>query len=328
MKKLFYVVMVLVVFAGCKKSSTDYIGNWIKKSDFEGIPRANASSFVIADKVYLGMGFNSSQVDEYLKDFWMYDTTHDFWTKLTDFPGEPRIGGVTFVINGKGYLGLGYNGKIKLKDFWEFNPATNLWTRKADFGGTARYDAIGFALGNKGYMGTGYDDFQNRDCWQYDPTTDAWTQIASVGGSKRQGAVAFTINEKAYVCTGVSDGVNQTDLWEFDPTTGTWTEKAKINYNTSWTIARINGTAFTLGSKAYVGLGYISGVRNDFWEYDPTADTWTDKTAFEGAGRQNAVSFVFNGRAFVATGYTGSSYFADMWEFKPFDAVNTDDNGL
>ena len=325
MKKLFFVVMVLVLFLGCKKDSTEYIGNWIKKSDFEGIPRGNAVSFVLGDKVYFGTGFNSDQDDEYLKDFWMYDTTRDFWTKLSDFPGEARIGGVAITINGKGYVGLGYNGKVKLKDFWEFDPATSLWTRKADFGGSARYGAVGFALGTKGYLGTGYDDNDNRDFWEYNPATNQWTQVASMGGSKRQDAVAFVINEKAYVCTGINNGTNLTDLWQFDPVTGAWTQKTDIDDDDSWTITRSNGIAFTLGSKSYVGLGYSSGVRSDIWEYDPVADIWTDKTDFEGSARQNAVSFVVNNRAYVASGRNGSYFFDDIWEFKPFDEADTDD---
>jgi N-acetylneuraminic acid mutarotase len=326
MKKLLLIVMVLVLFLGCKKSTTEYIGNWIKKSDFEGIPRGNSVSFVIGDKVYIGTGFNSDQDNEYLSDFWMYDSTRDFWTKLTNpFPGVARIGAVAFTVNGKGYVGLGYDGNVKLKDFYELDPATNVWTRKSDFGGSARYDAVGFSLGSKGYLGTGYDDYENRDFWEYNPTADTWTQIASMGGSKRRAAVAFVMNDKAYVTTGTSNGVNQTDLWMFDPSTGAWTEKNKINATDTWTITRTYGTAFTFGNKAYVGLGYTSGVRQDFWEYDPTADTWTNKTAFEGSARQNVVSYVVNNKAYVATGRSGSYYFSDIWEFKPFDAVNTDD---
>lgn len=328
MKKLFLMVMVLVLFLGCKKSTVEYIGNWIKRSDFEGIPRGSAVSFVLGDKVYFGTGFNSGQDTEYLKDFWMYDMTRDYWTKLTDFPGEPRIGAVAFTINGKAYVGLGYNGKVKLKDFWEFNPTTNLWTQKADFLGSARYGAVAFSLGNKGYAGTGYDDNDNRDFYSYDPTTNTWTQIASMGGSKRQYGVAFTINEKAYVTTGINNGTNQTDLWMFDPTTGAWTQKAAINYDTSWTIVRSSGTAFTLGSKCYVGLGYNSGVRKDFWEYDPALDTWTNKTDFEGSARQNASSFVINNRAFIIGGQSSSYFFDDIWELKPYDAVDDTDNGI
>jgi len=325
MKKLIYVFMVLVLFSGCSKDVTEYIGNWIKKSDFEGIPRGNAVSFVLGDKVYFGTGYNSDQEDEYLKDFWMYDTARDFWTKLSDFPGEARIGGVAFTINGKGYMGLGYNGKVKLKDFWEFDPTTNIWTRKTDFGGSARYGAVGFALANKGYLGTGYDDNDNRDFWEYNPTTNQWTQIASIGGSKRQDAVAFTINEKAYVCTGINNGTNLTDLWQFDPATGAWTQKTDIDNDDSWTITRSNATAFTLGNKSYVGLGYSSGVRGDIWEYDPATDLWTDKTDFEGSARQNAVSFVVNDRAYIASGRSSSYYFDDIWEFKPNDELDEDD---
>jgi len=321
MKKLFFVVMVLVLSLSCKKNSTVSIGNWLIRSSFEGIPRGNAASFVLGDKVYLGTGFNGNQTDEYLKDFWMWDTSRDFWTKLSDFPGEPRIGGVAFTINGKGYLGIGYNGKEKLKDFWEFDPATNLWTRKADFGGSARYGAVGFSLGNKGYLGTGFDNNDNRDFWQYDPSTNQWSQIASMGGEKRENAVAFTINGKAYVCTGVNNGVNLIDLWQFDPGNGAWTEKNKINVNTAWTVVRANGCAFTLGTKSYVGFGYNSGVRNDIWEYDPVGDTWTIKTPFEGSARQDAVSIVVNNRAYIATGRSGSAFFDDVWEFKPSDAM-------
>jgi len=306
-------------------------------SSFEGIPRGNAASFVIGDKVYLGLGFNSAQtngsLNYYLQDFYMWNTTLGFWVPLADFPGQPRIGAVTFVINGKGYLGCGYNGITKLKDFWEFDPsagANGTWTQKADFalgtstGDKARYGAVGFALGNLGYIGTGKgnDDNNMRDFYQYDPSTDKWTQIASMGGDGRMGAVAFTYNGKAYVTTGANNGLNLLDLWMFDPTaTPTWTQKAKLNENTAWTISRSNGSAFVLGSKAYVCLGYSSGVRVDCWEYDFTGDTWTKKTDFEGSARQDAVSIVVGQRAYIATGRSGSAFYNDIWEFKPFDAM-------
>jgi N-acetylneuraminic acid mutarotase len=325
MKKLFLLVMVLVSLGGCKKSSVDYIGNWIKQGAFDGYQRGGAVSFVIGDKVYFGTGFNSNLDTTYLKDFRVLDPTMNTWLKLGDFPGEPRQGAVAFAIDGKGYMGLGYNGHIKLKDFWEFDPTTKSWTQKADFLGTARYGAVGFALGTKGYVGTGYDNNDTKDFYQYDPATDQWSQIASIGGDKRQYGVAFTINSKAYVCTGVDNGINLVDMWEFDPSTGKWTEKNKLTYNTSWTITRSGGTGFALGSKGYVCLGYNSGVRKDCWEYDPTLDTWTNKTDFEGSARQNACCYVLNNRAFIMCGQSSSYFFDDVWELKPFDALDTDD---
>ncbi len=326
-------MLVLVLFLGCKKSSTSYVGNWVAASSFEGIPRGNAASFVIGDKVYLGMGFNNAQtntaLNAYLQDFWMWDTTRDFWTQLSDFPGQPRIGAVTFVLNGKAYMGCGYNGITRLKDFWEFDPATKIWTQKADFAAEtsvndkSRYGAVSFAINNLGYIGTGRGENDNymRDFYQYDPANDKWTQIASMGGDGRTGAVAVTYNGKAYVTTGANNGSNLIDMWMYDPSTAVWTAKAKLNVNTAWTIPRTDGSAFILGSKAYICLGYNSGVRVDCWEYDFTQDTWTKKTDFEASARQNAVSIVVNNRAFIATGRSGNSYFNDIWEFKPADAV-------
>jgi N-acetylneuraminic acid mutarotase len=335
MKKLFLVMFVLVLFMGCKKSSTAvYVGNWTAASSFEGISRGNATSFVIGDKVYLGMGFNNQQtntaLNPYLSDFWMWDTAKDFWTKLSSFPGSPRIGAVSFVINGKGYMGCGYNGSTKLKDFWEFNPADNSWTQKADFAhdgistdDKSRYGAIAFTLGNYGYVGTGKgnDDNNMRDFYKYDPSNDSWTQIASMGGDGRMGAVSFTYDGKAYVTTGVNNGISLLDMWMFDPASSTWTQKAKLNVNTAWTITRSNASAFVLGSKAYICGGYNSGVRVDCWEYNFADDSWTKKTDFEGSARQDAVSIVVNEKAYIATGRNGNSFFNDIWEFRPFDSV-------
>ncbi len=325
-KNLFFIGVAFILLTGCSKESTSYDGNWVKQSDFEGIKRSDAVSFVIDGKVYFGTGYNSNEEEEYMKDFWTYDPKQDYWTRLPDFPGEARGGGIAFTINGKGYVGIGYNGKEKLKDFWEFDPATNSWTRLADFAGSARYASVGFALINKGYIGTGYDGSENRDFWEFDPALNHWSQIASVGGSKRENAMAFTIKGKAYICGGTNNGIYLTDLWEFEPSTGLWTQKGDLDENDDWTIIRSGACAFTLGSKSYICLGYYSsGTRNDVWEYDPSGDTWTRKYDFEGTGRQNALSFVVNDRAYIALGKSSSYFFDDVWEFRPFEKSDTDD---
>lgn len=325
MKKLLLILMVGLCFMGCSDDDDDDMGNWIKQSDFEGIPRSNAFSFVLNNRVYVGTGYNDDADDEYLNDFWMYDPGSDFWVKVADFPGEGRTSAVSFVIDGKAYVGTGYNGKEKLKDFWEYDPSANVWTRKADFGGSARYGAVGFALGNKGYLGTGYDGNDNRDFWVYDPSTDQWSQTVSMGGSKRKNASVFILDGKAYICAGINNGVYQTDLWQFDPATTTWTQKVDLDDDDDWTIIRNLGVAFSLNGKGYVGLGDCSGVRSDIWEYDPSQDTWTSKTDFEGSSRSEAVSYVINNRAYIALGRSGSYYFDDVWEFRPDEEYDDED---
>jgi N-acetylneuraminic acid mutarotase len=115
---------------------------------------SDASYFTIGSKAYTGTGLGGLQ-------FWEYDATADTWNRKTDSPGNgyasgfainnlgyvaggeenwsfdpvnnswsqvaffvnDRIGGSTFVINGKAYFACGGNGQIGLvNEFWEFTP--------------------------------------------------------------------------------------------------------------------------------------------------------------------------------------------------------------
>ncbi len=325
-KSLFLFLMAALFLTACSNDDdTDTLGNWIEQSDFEGLPRSNAVSFVVNNYVYVGTGYNDDADSEYMNDFWKYDPANDSWVKVADFPGAGRSGAVAFVIGNKAYVGTGYNGKDRLKDFWEFDPAANSWTRKADFGGTARYGCVSFAIGNNGYIGTGYDGNDNRDFWIYDPATDQWSQTVSIGGSKRKNATAFVLDGKAYVCTGINNGVYQKDLWQFDPATSTWTEKVALDDDDDWTIYCSQAVSFALNGKGYIALGENSGVKSEIWEYNPSQNTWTDKTDFEGSARQEAIAYVVNSRAFVGLGRSGSYYFDDIWECKPNDEYDDED---
>jgi len=328
MKTLLIVVLGLFLFVGCTNNDDDPLGNWVEKSSFEGLPRGSAVSFVIGDKAYVGLGYNDDADEEYLRDFWMYNVSTDSWTQVADFPGVGRTAAVAFTVNGKGYVGTGYDGdnSLKLKDLWEYDPTANTWTQKDDFLGAARYKAVAFSLGNYGYIGTGYIDgsVDINDFYRFDPSAASgsqWLKVQSITGKKRHGATAFTYNGKAYVCTGISSGVSLTDMYEYDPATNLWTEKIDLDDDDDWSIVRQNASSFVLDGKAYVFLGESSSssTLSDVWEYDFAADTWVEKTGFEGAARTDAVSFSVGGKAILATGQSGSYYLYDVWEFKAYE---------
>lgn len=323
-------LMLLLLIGACKETDTETIGNWVKKSDFEGLPRSMAVSFVIDDFAYVGLGYNDDSDNEYLTDFWKCDPSNEQWTRIADFPGSGRSSAVAFSVNGKGYVGTGYDGENKLKDIWEYDPDLNVWTRKDDFAGGARFKAVAFSLGDYGYLGTGYgDDLVDKiDFFRFDPTAAAgnqWSKVRSIGGSKRRGATAFTYDGKAYVCTGINNGDFLTDMWEYDPTADSWTKKIDLDYDDSWSILRQNACSFVLGGKGYVVAGEKTGTLRDIWEYDFTANTWNEKTDLEGAARSNAVAFTVGGKAIITTGQTGSYYLDDVYEFKPYEDYSEDD---
>ncbi len=326
-----WIVIMLPLFSACDLGSSDEddtLGNWIRRSDFEGVPRSNAVTFTIGNYAYVGLGYNG---EDDLRDFWRYDPTLDFWQKVDSFPGSARRAAVAFSIGDKGYIGTGYNNDLpveELNDFWEFNPsapAGRQWTRKADFMGTARYNAVGFSINGKGYIGTGYDGNWLKDFYEYDPSADQWTQVVSLGGSKREEGVAYVINNKAYVTSGQNNGAYVYDLWEFDPTALQWTQKTDINDDDDYVIYRSGAVAGGLNGLGYIMTGTNGTSLKTVWEYDAAADVWEEKTGLEGAARINAACFVVNDRLFITTGNSGGTRLDDTWEFKPMDEYNEED---
>ena len=323
---LFATFIMSLTLVGCSNDNSDdeLLGNWIKKSAFDGPARSSATSFVIGTYAYVVTGYTG---DGYLKDLWVYNSTGDYWEQKADFKGVARSSASGFELNGKGYIGLGYDGTNKLKDFYEYNPATNVWEQKADFAGTARYSAVGFQVGGKAYFGTGYDGNYLKDFYQYNQDSNTWTQVNGFSGDKRRNATVFVINNKAYLGTGVNSGINQNDFWQFDPSTDLWTKKRNLDDSESdhdtYYIKRTNASSFAMN-----GLGYIlcgEGLKS-VWEYNPVTDLWKERTALEGSSRTDAIGFAINDRGFVLLGRSGSSYFDDAWEFKPLEEQNDDDN--
>jgi N-acetylneuraminic acid mutarotase len=190
------------------------------------------------------------------------------------------------------------------------------------FGGSARSSAVSFSIGDKGYIGTGItnETIQRvKDFWSYDASKKIWSQIAEFGGTGRNNAVSFVVGGKAYVGTGFDgnltvDNGYKKDFWQYDPATNKWTQVADYLGGT-----RMYSSAFVVGNKAYVGLGWNgSGYYQDFYTYDPAADKWTEVATFVGGKRRSATTFVLNNKAYVGFGTNNSSANTkDIYEFDP-----------
>ncbi len=267
--------------------------SWTQKADFGGGVRCNAAAFALSNKGYVGTGQTSTQL---FKDFWEYNPATNKWTRKADFGGVTRKCATGFAISSgninKGYIGTGLLPvgltPLNLQDFWEYDPDTNTWSQKTDFPGTPRYAAVGFSIGNKGYLGTGINYVNSttitwyKDFYEYDPSIDLWTMKTDFGGTARAFAVGFSINStKGYISTGNTNEGLKNDFWEYDPTNtetgGTWTQRTDFAGT-----PRDGATGFSIGTKGYIGTGYIyQGIYlKDFWEYSQSTNVWSQKTDF------------------------------------------------
>lgn len=100
-----------------------------------------------------------------------------------------------------------------------------------------------------------------------------------------------------------------------------WYQKAHIGGD-----ARHRCTAFSIGNKGYYGGGHINSGASinyqDYWEYDPATNSWTQIADFGGGLRYHSSAFTIGNAAYVGCGENGSSeYTNDWWKYLP--EVNT-----
>ena len=150
--------------------------------------------------------------------------------------------------------------------------------------------------------------------FHYSSAQYSWAQKANYLGGAKYGAIAFSIGTKGYIGAGLNSATAVTnDFWEYDPQTGAWTQKANIG-----TLGRFGAVGFAIGNYGYVGLGttYYDGGYNyvwstDFWQYDPTSNTWTQKGNFPGSGTYGISTFVIGNKGYIGGGWG----YNDFWQY-------------
>ncbi|MGC4022845.1 MAG: kelch repeat-containing protein [Cyclobacteriaceae bacterium] len=347
-----------ITFMSCNNTSstTTLPGSWDKIGDFEGIPRSGSSTFIIDGNAYVGGGFNYEAVGQVatptgrLNDFWKYDPVDDTWTQVASFPGTARSNAIAFSLNGKGYVGTGFDGTNPLSDFYEYDPtigSKGKWRRIADFGYStdqqdtsisARYGCVAFTVKNRAFVGGGHYLSDLKDLWEYDQVNNVWIQRPSIGGSKRQNGFVMNINDVAYVGGGTDNSQYVKDFYKF--------EIDKLDSNGSpWTALNgltgkdANGNAitqprprelastFAIGNFGYLVCGSTNGPLSDTWQYDPTKDSWIQYFSFSsnspiaGSARSSASGFALTSSigtfGYCVTGGSGNTKFDDCWRFNP-----------
>ena len=220
------------------------------------------------------------------------------WVQKADFGGGGAYLMASFVIGTKAYVGTAHSSTAPYyhKFFYEYNPTNNTWTKKLDLAGEARDHAIGFSIDGYGYICCGSSHIGGshvlKDHWRYDPSGNSWTQMTDFGGIGRSGPYGFSIGNYGYVGGGAGWGTGTlTDFWRYDPSGDSWAQMADLPGD-----SRMYGESFVIGSYGYVCTGWHQpnggGYRlKELWQYDPSGDSWTQKTDFPGTARHGVATW-------------------------------------
>jgi N-acetylneuraminic acid mutarotase len=100
-----------------------------------------------------------------------------------------------------------------------------------------------------------------------------------------------------------------------------WTQKASVPGP-----GRHRGVALSIGNRGYAGLGHVNAIvdilYDDWWEYDPGTNSWTQKANFAPGPRMHATGFTIGNYGYVGTGRDNSGVQqSDLYRYDP--ATNT-----
>jgi len=138
----------------------------------------------------------------------------------------------------------------------------------------------------------------------------------------------FTSGTKTYTVTA-ADATTQNYVVTISYGGGTWTKMADFGG-----LARKEavGFGFSATSKGYVGTGMNgSTYYSDFWEYNASTNAWTQKADFgvhEEEDTPLVRAFAIGTKGYVGTGYDGTTYYNDLWEYDPATNVWTKKDDL
>ena len=299
--------------------------NWTVSSNFIGDGRHHPITFSNDNFGFVVSG-------SYLNDMFKYDKINNSWTQLQDFPGFGRSYSYAVSVGDKAYLGFGStdNGFFPV-DWWEYDMINDNWSQLSSFIGDGRNHPAMIVVNNKIYVGCGSNDNGNLgDWWEYDISSDNWTQKSDIIGLNRHHPYYFGIGNYAYVGFGhgsisgpgsnpSSNSYIYNDFYRYDPSNDSWLQLSNFQSE-----ARVAGTQFS-----YEGKGYIlSGDGDDhnplsygeFWQYDPSNDSWMQLPDHPGDAIWAPGSFVIGCDAFFLLGqnnnYNNPTFPVAMYKYK------------
>ncbi|MCB9044566.1 MAG: T9SS type A sorting domain-containing protein [Chitinophagales bacterium] len=334
MKRLKLFKAVTISFLALLLVSQEGYCSWKTLASMPTPGRWGAMTFAVDNKIFVSGGYVGNFQNK--NDLLSYDPVTDKWNFKNGLPGNfIRTEGVTFVINGKAYLGLGaqdYNNfnpsPTYMADLWEYDPVADTWIAKSGFPSAGVSDAAVFVVNNKAYIVGGSEgSAKSAKTWEYDPAADKWKAKADYPGGGIRNGIGFAINSKGYIVGGEVAGTPTNKLYEYDPATDKWTAKKAYPEPSIW-----GGISLVIDNKAYIGLGADGAIgmstiySNHFFAYDQVADDWV---YWQGAelttSRMYSTVTVLNGKAYMGNGWKldGSNqvFYNDWYAVDPQDIL-------
>ncbi len=219
--------------------------------------RALGMAAVVDGKAYVGLGHNGKAYDapSYLRDFWMFDPSDSTWVRKADYPNHNTNAAQYFAQDHYIYVHFGFFANFT-SDMHRYDTLTDTWEECKNAPFTKRTCGASATADNRHFAGFGYRTFMMSDWYEYLPDSDSWIERSKAPQKGRSSLSALSLGKDIYILGGRYFGGTETreefyeEILRYDTTQDRWSLAGYMPNG-----GRENMVSFTIGNKAYFGLG-------------------------------------------------------------------------
>ncbi|MFK7808150.1 MAG: Kelch repeat-containing protein, partial [Saprospiraceae bacterium] len=197
----------------------------------------------------------------------------DVWRQKPEVP-DTRDGSYFSVVNGKAYIGGGYNAgsKYDLQTYEpKEEPEQDVWAYETPLPFLCNHGTA-FTIEDTLYVVGGNDGFGD-GFWAYNTMDKTWSERATFPGGARSWGVGTAVDGKGYFCLAriSNNGPELDEAWRYDPVLNSWMEMPPFPGG-----HRKQSVVFS--DEDYLYLGFGRGA-NDLYAFNVTTMTWEEKAS-------------------------------------------------
>ncbi len=283
----------------------------------------------VSERVMMFGGGNDDDALAPYSDTWVLDAGAAEWTQLVLEPSPVRRHSTVMVYDSADEVIIlfgGHNGTAWASDTWVFDCNTEVWTEVTPTESPhsrGSHAMVYDSTNERVLMFSGYSDEGPviADTWAYDYNTNTWEEMnPSESPHARYGASCIydSVSESMIIYGGNSDGYFS-DTWRYDYVTDTWTELEPAIHPQAlkWSVM----TYDTVNQKAILfgGDGLLGRAQNETWTFDPSENTWEERTPVSAPPAREAFGFAYdvvNEKAVLFGGTTHNPIaMSDTWAY-------------
>lgn len=232
--------------------------------------RVSASSCVVGDCAYIGLGFAGKvqHNDSYLRDFWQYNLLTREWKRLADFPANTTVKNCLFATDTAIYAVYGFY-RTFTQDVYRYDIQRDTWEKLhvvAPMSVPRAMDVVGATCSGKHFLGTGFNHGSLRFWTEWHPEQQSFTSRKKILGAGRNATACCATDKYIYLAGGrhygdtLTCGFFYNSVQRYSPASNEWEYIGNMPYEAeNMIMAHVNGQIF-------IGLGETKeGVIQDNW---------------------------------------------------------------